>query len=68
MAVQLLGVGKRALHRLLAAAIDGLAPCCQPAGVVAHAGVLPDMAVDGAFAIAVRQASSGQFRQIEGLL
>jgi hypothetical protein len=46
VAVQLLGVGEGALDRLLAAAIDGLAPLGQPVGVGALAGILPDMAGD----------------------
>jgi hypothetical protein len=47
VAVQLLGVGEGALHRFLAAAVDGLAPGGVAVGVVALAGILPDMAGGG---------------------
>lgn len=53
MAMQLLGVGEGALDGLLAAPVDGLAPGRQPVGVVALAGVLPDMADDGALRLGI---------------
>ena len=53
MPVKLLGIGKRALDRLLAALIDCLAPRGQAMGVGALAGVGPDMAGDGTHRLGV---------------
>ena len=53
MTMQLLGVGKGAFDGLLAAAIDGFAPCGEAVGVAALAGVLPDMAGDGALSLGI---------------
>lgn len=48
MIVKLLGVGKRALDRLLAAFVDRLAPGRQAVGIGALAFIGPDMTGDGA--------------------
>lgn len=45
MTVKLLGVGKRALDRLLAAFVDRLAPGRQAVGIGALAGIGPDIRV-----------------------
>src|SRR5690606_40312603 len=49
MSMQLLGIGKGTLHRLLASFVDGLAPRREAVGVGALAGVGPHMAGDDAF-------------------
>lgn len=46
VAEELLGVGEGALDGLLAAAVDGFAPCRQTVGVGALTFVLPDMTGD----------------------
>ncbi len=68
MSMQLLGIGKGTLHRLLASFVDGLAPRREAVGVGALAGIGPHMAGDGAFrpALLVQEARSGQSPQMAG--
>lgn len=69
VAKELLGVGERALHRLLAPLLDELAFDRQPMRVDPFARVLPDMAgvmVRSALALPVEDDSSGQARHSLG--
>src|SRR5690606_12613320 len=60
VAVQLLGVGEGAFHRFLAPLVDRFSPSCEPVGVSAFAGVLPDMAGDGTNGLGVGRAGCEQ--------
>lgn len=53
VAVELLGVGEGALHRLLSSFVDGLAPRCLSMAVGALSGALPDMTGDGPLRLGV---------------
>ena len=53
VAVKFLGVGKRSLDGFFSAFVDGLAPRRQAMGVGAFAGILPDMAGDGALSVLI---------------
>ncbi len=69
MSMQLLGIGKGTLHRLLASFVDGLAPRREAVGVGALAGIGPHMArvmVRSAPALLVQEARSGQSPQMAG--
>jgi hypothetical protein len=56
MAVKLFGVGEGALHGLLAALVDPLAPGSEAMGIDAFARSRPDMAGDQAGGVAARGA------------
>lgn len=68
VAMQLLGIGKGALDRFLAAFVDRLAPSGQAVGIGALAGVGQTWRVMVRVAVAlwVQEASNGQVRQMAG--